>query len=137
MGIRSSIVLVFTVPPPSVDIALPEGYLYAGTRLQVVCNVVLSSAVDVDVFITVSWYNGSESISNSDASDRVSISPHSGRELPLISNLTVDPLIDVDASNNFKCQASVRSNSEFISPSDVGESAVRIPVIQRGEFLVI
>ena len=118
------------VSKPNVVVTTPGDVLYAGTNLTLICNITLSGAVDNDVIVDADWFNGSANIGAS-ISDRVSLSSLTGTEPSFTSTLLISPLIDVDNRINLRCQARARSDSMFIGPSEIGEDAVNISVMQR------
>ncbi len=109
--------------------------MYAGTNLFVTCDISINAAVDSDISVNVSWFNGSALITNE--TERVSVFPLAGTKPFFISALLIHPLIDVDNTSNFICQASIHSDSdsEFIEQSNLGEDSIHIPVQQRGELI--
>jgi hypothetical protein len=108
--------------------------VYAGTDLSVICDISISAAVDSDISVDVSWFNGSAPLSNE--TERVSVLPLTGTKPSLTSALLIHQLIDVDNTSNFSCQASIHSDSEFIERSNVGEGSIYIPVQQRSQLII-
>ena len=103
--------------------------------MELSCNISFSTAVDINDLnrINVSWFNRSTSISNKN--DRLTVSTLFGiRQLSFFSTLIISPLLDVDNDAIFKCQALAHSDSEFVGPSEIGESSVTISVLQRSEL---
>ena len=127
---------LFSVPRPRVNITLTSGgTIYAGTNLSIACDILISTAVDTDIFINVTWQNGTSTISN--LTERVFISSISGTKPLFTSTLLIHPLIDVDNAQNFTCEASVQSNSSFVTSSSAGEGSIHIPVMQRGQLATV
>ena len=108
--------------------------MYAGTNLSVICDIYINTAVDSDISVNVTWFNGSVHISNE--TERVSVLPLDGTKPSFSSDLMIHPLIDVDNTSNFSCQASVHSDSAFIEQSNVGEGSIHIPVQQRSQLII-
>ena len=106
--------------------------MYAGTNLSVICDVSINTAVDSDISVNVTWFNGSAPISIE--TERVSVLPLAGTKPSFSSDLLIHPLIDVDNTSNFSCQASIHSDSAFIEQSNVGEGSIHIPVQQRSQL---
>ena len=120
---------------PSVTVTLSSSTSYAGTNLSVVCGISINTAVDSDIFVNVTWFNGS--ILTSNETERVLVSSLAGTKPSFTSTLMIDPLIDVDNASNFTCRASVHSDSEFIEQSDIVEGSIHIPVQQRSQLIII
>jgi hypothetical protein len=108
--------------------------VYAGTNLSVTCDISIDAAVDSDISVNVSWLNGSAPLS--DETERVSVFPLAGTKPSFTSALLIHPLIDVDNTSNFNCQASIDSDSEFIEQSNTGEGSIHIPVQQRSQLII-
>ena len=106
--------------------------MYAGTNISVICDVSINTAVNSDVSVNVTWFNGSAPISTE--TERVSVLPLAGTKPSFSSDLLIHPLIDVDNTSNFSCQASIHSDSAFIEQSNVGEGSIHIPVQQRSQL---
>ena len=85
----------------------------------------MSSTVYSDI---ASWSNGS-----ANETERVSVFPLAGTKPSFTSALLIYPLIDVDNTSNFSCQASAHSDSEFIEQSNIGVGSIHIPVRQRSQ----
>lgn len=96
--------------------------------------ITVSINVDSAVTIDVNWFNRTRHISN--ATNRVSISPLSGKKPLYKSILTIDPLSDVDNSSDFICKSSALSDSMFIEQSGVGQISVTISVQKSWLFYI-
>ena len=121
--------LYLTVPNPNVTVNISGDVLYAGTNLSIICIFTLNKAVDNDIIVDIDWFNGSTVIPNN--TGRVSLYSLTVTKPPFTSTLLISPLVDTDNGINLRCQARARSNSMFIGPSEIGESAVNISVLQR------
>ena len=124
------------VPTPSINVTLLSSTVtvYAGTSLSVICDISINTAVDSDISVNVTWFNGSAPISNE--TERVSVLPLNGSKPSFTSDLLIHRLIDLDSTFNFSCQASVHSDSEFIERSNTGEGSIHIPVQQRSQLII-
>ena len=120
---------------PSVTVTLSSSTLYAGTNLSVICGISINTAVDSDIFVNISWFNGSILLSNE--TERVSVSSLAGAKPSFTSTLMIDPLIDIDNASDFICRASIDSDTIFIEQSNVGEGSIHIPVQQRSQLIII
>ena len=127
--------LLPAVPAPTINVMLPSSTLYAGTNLSVVCGISINAAVDSDIYVNVTWFNGSTLVSNE--RERVLVSSLAGTKPLFTSALLINPLIDVDNAANFTCQASIYSDSIFIEQSNIGEGSIHnIPVEQRSQLII-
>ena len=104
------------MPVPTVDISVPSGPVYEGTSLTFTCNVTLPPSVDTDVNITVNWRP--EPLS----SDRVTIHQPSALMSLFTSTLVISP-VGRNESDQFSCEATASSSSEYITPSSSGNSS--------------
>ena len=127
-----TIILLPTVPTPSINVTLSSSTVYAGTNLSVICDISINTAIDSDISVNITWFNGSAPISTE--TERVSVLPLDGSKPSFSSDLLIHPLIDVDDTSNFSCQASVHSDSTFIEQSNVGEGSIHISVQQRSQL---
>ena len=117
------------MPTPPVTISTPPEDLYAGVRtsLTLTCDVDIDPSLADYVNVSIMWFR--ETISLSDATDRVTIL----MESQFTSNLTLYSLSTAD-STNFTCRAGIIPSDGFASAtaSDPGEDTVQ--VIVRGEL---
>ena len=106
--------------------------MFVGTNMSVTCIIRLSTALDSDITMDVSWFKGNSLLSN--GTDRVSISLISGKMVTFTSTLFINPLIDQDNATKFKCQAFASSDSVFVGKSEIGESSASIQVKLRSQL---
>ena len=102
------------VPPPNVSISLPNTTLHAGSTVNITCNVILESKIDVDVMLNVTWLQGSVNTTT----NITLISPPYTTSFTSI--LTSSPLSAAD--NNITCLASIlpiREIPQFLVESPI------------------
>jgi hypothetical protein len=126
--------LLFAVSTPIINVTVSSSTVYAGTDLSVICDISISAAIDSDISVDVSWFNGSAPLS--DETERVSVLPLAGTKPSFTSAILIRPLIDIDNTSNFSCQASIHSDSVFIEQSNTGEGSIHIPVQQRSQLII-
>ena len=112
------------VPMPLVELSLPGGPLYEGTRQTLTCTVTLPEAVDSDVTVDVEWLFGGSLIA---PFDRVIISPVATMRPPFTSTLTLSPLTMSDGGQ-YTCQATADSASPYVASSAEGSGRTTLSV---------
>ena len=113
------IMTLFSVPPPSMSVALsPSGIIYESTLLVVTCNATLPSVVDTDVSATVTW-TGPNGIVNNNG--RVTVDQLVSIEDNVFQSLLTFQPVDngdiVDGTNDggqYTCEFVISSANTFI-----------------------
>lgn len=99
--------LVSTVPSPLTQVSgLPNGSLYTGTNLTLVCNIEIGEWVDTPVVVIGTWKRGGETLST-DA--RHHISPIASiSSLQYWTSISISPLSSNMDTGHYTCEVIIR-----------------------------
>ena len=122
-----------SVPTPSVNVAVPDGTLYAGTNVTLNCTIQLDGAIDTGVGVTVEW-TGPNGVTVLSTDGLITVSDVTGSNTTYQSTVTFTPLISND-NGTYTCNATVSPNltSEVITVSGAGSDSGTVTV--EGEAL--
>ena len=112
------------VPPPNVSIGVPNTTLYVGSTVNLTCNVILVSEIDVNVTLNVTWLQGGKTTS-------ALISPEPPSTY-FTSILTSSPLSAAD--NNITCLASILpigETSQFLEESPIQSASEILQIMSK------
>ena len=118
------------VPPPNVSISVPNTTLYAGSTVNITCNVILESKIDVNVMLNVTWLQGS---ANTTTNITLISPPYT---TSFTSILTSSPLSAAD--NNITCLASIlpiREIPQFLVESPIQSVSKILNIISESIIL--
>ena len=121
---------VSSVPAPDVMISVsPNGTVYQGTVLDILCTVSVDSAVDTEVDINITWMRNLSNFMNSNITNTTKFT----------STITFSP-VDTTDSAMYTCTASVAptaSDSHDVIPSGENSHTVDISVESKSAQLVL
>ena len=118
------------VPPPDVSISVPNTTLYAGSTVNITCNVILESKIDVNVMLNVTWLQGS---ANTTTNTTLISPPYTSS---FTSILTLSPLSAGD--NSITCLASilpVEETSQFLKKSPIQSASKILQIMSESIYL--
>ena len=114
-----------TVPAPSVSIRVPDTTL-AGSTINITCNMILASEIDVDVILNVTWLQGS---ANTTTNTTLISPPYT---TSFTSILTSSPLSAMD--NNITCLTNIlpiEGNAQFLLESPIQSASEILNIISK------
>ena len=109
---------ICTVPPPSVTITSTPitSLYYAGTPLNLTCNIQLNPQLDTPVTITATWFRSQTTIITLD--NYTTILPLSMSSSSYVTKLMFNPL-GTSESGSFSCYITVQSGTPYALPEGV------------------
>ena len=110
IALRFVVNFVYIVPAPTITInGLPAETLYAGTGLQLTCQVELHNGINTEVGVEGVWQRGGQVISN--GSRTYILSFRQIQPMFYETVISISPASDSSDNGQYSCESTITSNS--------------------------